>query len=239
MRGERRKRILLLATALIAIGIGVATYATHLLRRTELQTIDARFSIRGGRHTPSNIVLVTIDNASLNAVPRLGEHFVYPFPRRDDAVVVDRLRRAGARVIAMDLEFAHETDIVDDNALIEAVGRAHGKVVLAATEVERGGQTQLLGGGKLLHELGARPGEAILVLDDDGVVRRFAYSYKGLQSFSVVTTEMATGRRIRASRFENGSLPIDFVGPPETVSSLSYYKVLKGDSRRTCSPARS
>ena len=47
MRGERRKRILLLATALVAVGVGVATYATHLLRRTELQTIDARYSIRG------------------------------------------------------------------------------------------------------------------------------------------------------------------------------------------------
>jgi len=228
MRGERRKRILLLATALVAVGVGAATYATHLLRRTELQTIDARYSIRGRHQVPKNIVLVTIDNLSLNSVPRLGEHYVYPFPRRDDAQVIDHLREAGARVIAMDIEFAHETDITDDNALIEAIGRAHGKVVLAATEVERGGQTQLLGGGTLLHELGARPGEAILLLDSDGVVRRFAYSYNGLQSFSVVATEIATGRRVRRSRFNNGTLPIDFAGPPETVRSVSYYNVLKG-----------
>ena len=228
MRGERRKRILLLATALIAVAIGLLAYETHLLRRTELQTIDARFSIRGQHRVPSDIVLVNIDTKSINTVPHLGEHFVYPFPRRLDAEVIDRLRNAGARTIAMDMVFAHETDVPDDNALIEAVGHTHGKIVLAATEIKRGGETELLGGDKFLHELGARPGEAILLLDADGVVRRVAYSYRGVQSISVATAETATGRRIRPSRFEHGSLPIDFVGAPETVRSLSYVDVLKG-----------
>ena len=229
MRGERRKRILLFATALVAVAASVTGYATGLLRRSELQTIDARFSIRGEHRTPRDIVLVNIDNASINTVPRLGQHFLYPFPRRLDATVIDRVRRAGAREIAMDLEFAHETDVADDNALIEAIGRAKGKVVLAATEVERGGQTQLLGGGALVREIGARPAEAILTLDVDGVVRRFAYSFKGLQSFPVVTAEVATGRRIPRSRFEHGTLPIDFVGTPETVRSVSYVNVYKGE----------
>jgi adenylate cyclase len=228
MRGQRRKRLFLLATALVAVGVGVLGYATGLLRRSELQSIDARFSIRGGHRTPRNILLVLIDSKSINTVPHLGEKFVYPFPRRLDADVIDRLRHAGARTISMDMEFAHETDVADDNALIEAVGRAHGKIVLATTEVGPGGQTQVLGGGMLLHELGARPAEALLPLDPEGVARRFAYSYNGLHSFAVVSAETATGRPIARSRFERGMLPIDFDGPPETMRSLSYVDVLNG-----------
>src|SRR5438067_313681 len=113
MRGRRRKTVLLLATALAASAIGVLTYATHFLRRTELQTIDARFSIRSDRHRPAGIVLVNIDNASLDNVPRLGQRLPYPFPRRDDATVIDHLRAAGAKVIAMDMAFEHETDPAD------------------------------------------------------------------------------------------------------------------------------
>ena len=62
---RRRKTALLVAVAVLAAGLGVLAYATHLFRRTELQTIDARFSIRGPKQAPSNIVLVQIDNATL------------------------------------------------------------------------------------------------------------------------------------------------------------------------------
>jgi hypothetical protein len=40
---RRRKAALLIAVALLAAGAGIAAYATHALRRTELQTIDVRF----------------------------------------------------------------------------------------------------------------------------------------------------------------------------------------------------
>jgi adenylate cyclase len=228
LRGQRRKTVGLLMVAVLAAGFGVIAHATSLLRRSELQTVDARFSIRGTQRPPANVVLVEIDPATLQELTRLHMPSEFPFPRRYDAKVLDRLREAGARAIAMDLEFTHETDRADDNALIEAVGRAHGKAVLAATEIGARGTTQVLGGGGLLQELGARPAEAILTVDADGAIRRFAYGDSGLNSFPVVTTEVATGRHISPSLFENGTLPIDYVGPPGTISSLSYSKVLKG-----------
>jgi adenylate cyclase len=228
LRTQRSKSVALLAVALLAAGIAVLAYATHTLRRTELQTIDARFAIRGKQAPPSNVVLVLIDNATLQELTNLHLHSEFPFPRRYDAQVIDRLRRDGARTIAMDLEFTHETDRIDDNALIEAVGRARGKTVLAASEVGAGGRTDVLGGGSLLQELGVRAGEVRLVVDPDGAIRRFAYSYNGLRNFAVVTAETATGRPIPASRFEAGTLPIDYAGPPETITSLSYSKVLQG-----------
>jgi adenylate cyclase len=233
-RARRRRTVLLIAVAAIAGGVGVLAYATHLLRRSEQQTIDARFSIRGGRRAPAGLVLVQIDNATLQDL-RESKRFrsEFPFPRRYDATVIDRLRVAGARAIALDLEFTHETDPTDDNALIEAVARAHGKTVLASSEVARDGTTPVFGGPpngpRLLREIGARPAEVHLVVDSDGSARRLARAYNKLGSLPVVTAEVATGHPVRPSLFGGGTLPIDFAGPPETFHSISYSKVLKGE----------
>jgi adenylate cyclase len=226
-RRRRRKTIALLAVAVLAAGIGSLCYATHLLRRSELQTIDARFSIRGKQAPPSNVVLVAIDPATLTELRNRHMSSEPPLPRRYDAKVIDHLRLAGARVIAVDLEFTHPvTDEQETEELFEAVGRAHGTAVLSTVEVEPGGRTEIFGGH--LYETGARPADARLPEDPDGSIRRFEYSYNNLHSFAVVAAEAATGRPISASRFEHGALPIDYVGPSETIKSIPYYKVLLG-----------
>jgi adenylate cyclase len=232
MRRRQRTTTVLIAVAVLAAGTGVLAYATHALRGIEQQAIDARFSIRGSQRPPADFVLVQIDNATLQELARAKLHSNFPFPRRYDATVIDRLRAGGAKTIALDLEFTHETDVRDDNALIEAIGRAHGKTVLGASEVAPGGRTDTFGGPPngpiLLKELQARPAEVRLPLDSDGAARRFAYSYNGLHSFPVVTAEVATRRPVAAALFEHGTLPIDFAGPPGAYMSISYSKVLKG-----------
>jgi len=227
---QRRKTALLVAVALLAAGSGVAAYATNLLRRTELQTIDARFSIRGPHKPPASIVLVDIDNATLQQFARQERDFNYPIPRRYDAQVIDRLRQAGAKAISIDLQFTQPTDTPDDNDLIEAIGRAHGKVVLATAEPGKDGTTGILGGSQaLLREIGARPASAVLTLDTDGAARRLPFATDDLKSLAVVTEEVATGRAVRASRFSSGTVPIDFAGPPGRFPAYSYAKVLEGN----------
>ena len=66
IRGPRRKTALLLAVGAVAVGVGVAAYATHLLRRSELQSVDARYSIRDRRERPRGVVVVGIDLATLH-----------------------------------------------------------------------------------------------------------------------------------------------------------------------------
>ncbi|HEY4811388.1 MAG TPA: adenylate/guanylate cyclase domain-containing protein [Solirubrobacteraceae bacterium] len=230
-RRQRRKALSLLAVAVLAGGIGVLGYATHLLRRSELQTIDARFSIRGTNKTPSDIVFVQISPTAEKELADRGLDARSPLPRRYDAEVVEHLRRAGAKAIAMDMEFTERTNEAEDDDLVEAVSNAHGKVVLATVTVftKPLGGTTIFGGEPLLHEIGARPAEVRLTLDSDGAVRRFAREYSGLESFPVVAAEVMTGRKIDASTFEHGTLPIDFVGPPETFASISYAKVMRGE----------
>src|SRR5438552_1054501 len=99
VRRRQRRTTALLLVAVLACGIGVLAYATHLLRRSEQQTIDARFSIRGPKKPPREIVLVQIDNAMLQELARAKLRSEFPFPRRYDATVIDRLRGGGARVI--------------------------------------------------------------------------------------------------------------------------------------------
>jgi adenylate cyclase len=232
LRRRHRTATALLLVAALAAGLGVLAYATHLLRRSEQQTIDARFAIRGRQKPPRDIVLVQIDNETLQQMARAKLQSEFPFPRRYHATVVDRLRRAGARAIVLDMEFTHETDPRDDYALAEALARAHGKTVLAATEVQAGGRTDVLGGPGVLREIGARAAEDRLVLDSDGATRRFAHSYNGLGSIPVVTAEVARRKPLDRSLFGDGTLPIDFVGPAESLRSIPYSKVLKGEFPR-------
>jgi adenylate cyclase len=223
-RRQRRKAVALLIVAVLAGGIGVLAYATHLLRRSELQTIDARFSIRGYSGAPSNIVFVAIDPATFQAL----QHN-FPFPRKWDAQVIDHLREAGARTIAVDIDFGQPTEEDQDLALYEAVARAHGKTVLGATNIGSHGETTILGGNpETLKEAGTRVGEDHLVLDTDGSVRRFAREYSHLASFATVAAEVMTGRRVTPASFEKGTLPIDYAGPPETFHSIPFSSVLRG-----------
>lgn len=224
---QRRKALSLLAVAVFAGGIGVLGYATHLLRRSELQTIDARFSIRGKQSPPSDIVLVAIDPATFQELRDQQLPSEFPFPRKYYAEAIDHLRIAGAKVIAMDIEFTHPTDEKDDLALFEAVGRARGKTVLGTEEVATGGRTEVLGGPERLSEVGARAGYVGLPEDTDGSIRRFPFGFNGLHSLAVVTAELATGHSFPASRFEGGTLPVDFVGPAGMVETIPFYRVLK------------
>src|SRR5689334_3264966 len=137
---SRRRRVaLLLGVAAVAAGLGVLAYGTHLLRRPELQTIDARFAIRGSEpHRTAGVVVVGIDATTFNYFRNRKLPAQWPFPRRYHARVIEQLQRAGAKVIALDLQFTEESDEADDNALIDAVAKAK-NVVLATTEVQPGG----------------------------------------------------------------------------------------------------
>ena len=165
--------------------------------------------------------MVKIDDVTFNEL-----RTQWPFPRSDHAKVISRLKRAGAAVIAYDVQFTEPTVPAQDNALIESVAHA-GNVVLATTEVDPNGKTNVFGGGPILDQIHARVGNTELVADGDDVVRRMAYSYQKLESFALVAAQAKTGHPISASALA-GTRPIDFRGPPGTIPSLSFSRVLRG-----------
>jgi CHASE2 domain-containing sensor protein len=230
---KRRRAALLLAVALIAAGLAILAHDNHLLRRLEQQTIDARFQIRGEEHSrAAGVVLVKIDEATFDYLRNRDLHARWPFPRRYDARVIDELRGAGAKVIAFDVQFTEQSNRIDDNALIEAIGRA-GNVVLSTSEVGPHGSTAVLGGNEVVRGLGARVGNTSAIPDSDGVLRSMQHSINGLETFGVAVAEVDTGQSVPASLFggPHHPVPIDYAGPPGTFPSISFSRVYSGNFR--------
>jgi len=118
----------------------------HLLDTLELKTLDYRFILRGpytGALSRTNltidsldVVLVDIDDEAWRLIPHR-----LPYPREVWARVVRNLSRAGAKVIAFDIEFDSEDNksAYGDSLFAESIRWAHEngtEVVLAAKMVQ-------------------------------------------------------------------------------------------------------
>ena len=216
---------MLASIALAAAALGIIGYAARVTNSLELSSIDARFQIRGTQPRPKDLVVVQVDDVTINQL-----QLRWPFPRRLHGQLIDRLRHDGARTIAFDVEFSSPTDRRDDNALIRAVGRDHGHVVLAATQVNRRGETNVFGGASVLRRFGARAGNTTLQPDPGGVLRRFPFSYQKLDSFAVATAEVNSGHPVSAAPIGGPTKNawIDYRGPPGTIRTVSYSRALEG-----------
>jgi adenylate cyclase len=222
---SRRLRFSYVALASVAagaVGVGVIVWATGAVRGAELDTVDARFSIRGTQEAPGDIVVVAIDDKTFGA---LGEQ--WPFRRSLHAAAIDRIARDRPRAIAYDLQFTEPTEPAEDEALIKAVADA-GNTVLATSEVDERGRSNIFGGEEVLRDIGARAGHVRTKVDSGGPVRRYDQTIDGLDHFAVVVARTATGRRVPASDFEDGSAWIDFRGPPDTFQTVSFADVVAG-----------
>jgi adenylate cyclase len=206
----------------VVAGVAVLAYETDVFQRTELDTVDGRFSIRGETAPPGDIVVVGIDPKTLQSVDR------YPLPRSLYGDAIERLDAESAKAIAIDVQFTEQTSARQDNALVRAIGRAGG-VVLATTEVAKDGSTNVLGGDKFVHSLGARAAAGNVVLDPGGVVRRVVPSFSGLVTLPVAAVEGATGKTVDSGKFGDHGAWIDYHGPAGTIPEISFSDVLKGN----------
>ena len=221
-RTRRLRAMLLLGAALVCAGTGVVLYLTDALLRVDLGTIDARFDRRGQQPTPNNVVVVGIDDPSLNTTGQ------FPFRRRYHARVIRNLNRAGAAVIAYDVQFTQQGPRpADDVALIENTRAAAPRVVMATTAVERDGTTLVFGGGDVLEYSKAQPAFSSFEKDADGVQRRLLYSENGLVSFAVAAAQIYAGRDFPPPP-PRGDW-IDFKGGPETFRHISFVDIYRND----------
>jgi adenylate cyclase len=219
MRSNRRSRfrlLLFLGTGLGAAAIALTAYFAGVLRTQELASVDARFSIRGAQHQPKDVVVVQIDDDTFSAFGNRGLPNHWPFSRYYHAKVINQLHKDGARVIAYDVQFTERTSDGPDNALIEAV-RGAGNVVLAATEVDKHGQTNVFGGVEAQRYARAEVGDASYGVDPGSTIRRMFYAPQGLTSFPVVAAEKFLDTKITQAEMGGSSAWIDYVGPPGTM----------------------
>lgn len=219
-RYHRLRGLLYLLVGLSTAGFVFLIWGLGTLDALERATIDTRFSIRGEQTPPDDVVLVAIDDVTTDAI----RNFVWPYPRRMHARVIDRIAADHPKAIAVDIQFTERTTDRDDAALVDSVANA-GHVVLATTETLPNGETNIFGGNAFLEEIGARPANGLLPTDQEGVVRKVPYAINGLKTVGVVTAEVATGRTIRPRDFPGW---IDFYGPAGTFKTYSYVHVRDG-----------
>ena len=215
------KTLAVAVAALVAMTGGLITYLAGAWPRLENDTIDMRFSARGASKAPG-VVVVAIDDKTFSELRRQ-----WPFPRRLHGSVIDRLAADRARAIAYDVQFTEPTDKRDDLALYESIAQSKTPVVLATTEVNASGQTDVLGGEEALKQAHTAAAAANLPAESGGVIRRYPYSLLGLKGFAVATSE-AADTPVRPSGFSDDRALIDFRGPPGTIRTVSYADVLEG-----------
>ena len=228
--GTRLRFALFLGVGFAATGLALVAYGTNLFSGLELDSVDVRFAIRGDQPRPDDIAVVAIDDETFSDFNSAGLEGRYPFPRKRFARVIDNLAKDDADVIAYDIQFTEQTNTEDDNALLNSVAAA-GNVVLATTEVDDDGGTNVFGGDEIVAQLDARVGNGNFPTDSGGVIRRVAYSVDGLKSFALVAAERARGgtETISPDEFHNRDTNwIDFRGPPGRIETHSFSNVYYG-----------
>jgi CHASE2 domain-containing sensor protein/nitrogen-specific signal transduction histidine kinase len=210
------------------------------------------------KQAPADIVIVAIDEASLNDLGR------WPWSRTVHAALVNKLKIEQARVIGLDIVFS-EPELSDPDAdlvLAESIGQAKNVVLPVLFEVPLVGvpvkQSLPLA---ILAENAAGIGRVHVPLDADGMARSI-YLWEGLSfnGFDVISLPHFAESVLKVAKLfpddvnatspklhfdENPSFvsaglmqshlvwqdarKINFSGPPGHFQRISYAKVLSGD----------
>jgi diguanylate cyclase (GGDEF)-like protein/PAS domain S-box-containing protein len=183
--------------------------------------IDARFNWFP-RPAGGDIVLVAIDSPSIE---KMG---VWPWSRQHHAEMIDRLGAAGASDIVLDVDFSSPSTPQADQALVDALKRAGGSVVLPAFK-----QFAYSGGRQTIHvnrplpqfEKNAWSAIVNVRIESDGLVRRYPYGETLDGTFLPSVGALLAGKA--DSRAD--PLWIDFSIRTDSLPVVSYVDVLRGD----------
>jgi CHASE2 domain-containing sensor protein len=248
----RNRRLAAAVIALTAVAVALALYVWNPLpmQRLELQTVDARFSVRGARAPDPRVVLIAVDDKTLARLHAEGAKTVL---RRDKyASMLDRLREGHPAVIALDVIFQDPGEWRQDRALLDAIRATQDRLVLPFDRftVVSGPRGKAAVSPDLFappHALSAtkvRTGYAGLPEDRDYHNRRTNYEVAtnvgvNMQTFAFAAADVERGGALDPDRLptapqrawggqSESTTWIDFRGPPGTISRVSALDVLNG-----------
>ncbi|MBI4777424.1 CHASE2 domain-containing protein [Candidatus Desantisbacteria bacterium] len=234
MQAKKRKCPYLLISLVVGILVSIL-YGNGWLDRLEWIVYDLKFQLRGKTAVDKNIVIVAIDEQSLKDIGR------WPWNRSCHTELINKLSRAGARTIALDVLLAEpeRRRPVDDKKLIQAT-KASSRVVylVACNFIDK--KPEWLKPFPKLAQAAARLGHGELESPTDGVMRRvrMAREIKGERFYAfgleIVRNYLGIGKIVELeSSFALGNLRlpkrpmyINFVG--SRYEQISYSRVLSG-----------
>ncbi len=113
-------------TALILLlSVALVVFVTWFAPSLSAASRNMLFRLRGASNAPADIVIVAIDDHSLQ---RIGQ---WPWPRSVMAGALDKLTQARPRAVGLDVVYAEPSAIEDDRRLASAIAR-NGRVILPA-----------------------------------------------------------------------------------------------------------
>lgn len=201
----------------------ILVFASLAGMQSLLQNIltDQRFGMFPRKAT-GEIVLVAID------APSIAEIGLWPWPRDMHAGMIDTLAKAGASEIAFDVDFSAASNPDSDRKLAEALEAAGGSVILPAFKqwaTTRSGRATHV--SRPLPEFDAHSWSSVVnvSVEPDGLVRRYAFGD------TLDGEYLPSIGALLAGRYETAREPfwLDFSIRPETVPTLSFVDVLRGD----------
>ena len=207
-------RGLALAAVLVALALMGA------FEPLELTLLDLRYSLLP-RPASGTLVIVEIDPRSLRALN------TWPWSRAYHAGVLERLRSAGADLVAFDIDFSSRTTPGSDGAFARALAATNGRGILTSflQSASRDGEEGLVENEPIPELRTNTPVASVNVsVDDDGRLRRYGVADYGPNKRRISLASMLVNKVYQGPR----EYYIDFGIQPETIPRLSYVDVLDG-----------
>lgn len=211
-----QRRLLVTLAAALA---GLLSLATGFGQGADLAVRDLRDALRN-RPAGGEVHIVEIDARSIAAIAR------WPWPRRIHAEAVDRLRAAGVRSIAFDVDFSSPSTAQDDARFAAALRRAGGNVILPTFRQDAGyGRAEAIESAPIpaLAE-SSFLAAANVMPDADGYLRRMPY---GIETLGLPRPSLAA--MLAESGGEAGRLfTIDYSVDPASIPRHSMVDLIEG-----------
>ena len=215
-RLSTRRRLLIALAA--ALG-GLLSLASGFGHGAELALRDVRDTLRS-RPASGEVHIVEIDARSIAAIAR------WPWPRHFHAEAVERLRMAGVRSIAFDVDFSSASVAEEDARFAAALRRAGGNVILPTfrqnaaygrVEAIESAPIPSLAESSFLAAANVMP-------DSDGYLRRMPY---GVETMGLARPSLAA--MLAESAGESGRLfAIDYSVDPGSIPRHSMVDLIQG-----------
>ncbi len=234
-KAKKRKKKELLIGLVLGIFVSIL-FGYNLLDRLEWMMYDMKFHLRGELPIDKRIVIVAVDEQSLNEIGR------WPWNREYHAELIDKLSLAGARTIGMDILFVEPNieNFSQDRRLIEAT-KASGNVVSLVTWGSNRGELQWIEPFSQLAEVSAGLGHGNAEDSVDGIVRQVELvqdiSGKRFYTFGLEVArnylkvdkihDLVNAFAVGNLRVPRGIMYINFAG--SRFDKISYYRVLRGE----------
>src|SRR5512134_58972 len=202
-----------------------AMYLGGLLNFAERHLIDLRYRLLQ-RDATGEIVVIKIDPVSL------AEQGVWPWPRSRHADLLDRLFEAGAREVALDIDFSSRQNPSEDARFGAALNKYGERVILPVFKQEdRHSSGSATSYTRPIPEFltSVRTASLNVRPDPDGTIRMMQVADSWPDDFVPTLATMLSG----TSRGATDSYNIDFGIRAQSIPQLSYADILRGNFDRS------